>query len=132
MVRPIRHQTIRQQSRSSTDRHQWGSCPSLAVSHLTDDIACELRAFYFCGALHESRKIVSHTFGADRAIEPADDHVGNLSPAEVSKHHLPAQHHAARIYLILICIFGRRPVGSFENRMTSHIINVPARSNPDP
>ena len=94
-----------------------------------DHVVAELGTLNFCGTFHESRKIVSDTFGGDSSVQTFENEIGGFHPPHVTQHHFAAQNHAARINFIQIGIFGGGAMGGFKDSMAAVVVNITARGN---
>src|SRR5687768_9274734 len=52
-------------------------------------------------------------------------------PPEVAKHHFAGQNDRSRIHLVLTRVPGRRAMGSLEDRVSSHVVDVGSRRDAD-
>ena len=65
------------------------------------------------------------------ALEGRNDVVGRLLPAEVLEHEHARQQERTRVHLVLPGILRGRAMGGLEDPVPGHVVDVPARSDPD-
>src|SRR5262249_17515200 len=107
-----------------------------ATLHVLDDSLAELGALDLANPalaflLHQASEVISDGLGGDRAVHPPDDQVGRFAPAHITEHPLARPDHRSRIDLIEVRVLRRGAVSRLENRMTSHVVDVSARSDTD-
>src|SRR3989442_5166234 len=56
--------------------------------HVLDDLAAELRALHFLGALHQPGEVVGDDLRLDGLLQAGHQAVGGVRPAQVPEHHL--------------------------------------------
>src|SRR4029453_4311853 len=91
---------------------------STAASHVFDDVVPELRALDLGRAVHQAREVIRDAFAFDRAAQSFENQIGRFPPAHVPEHHFTGKNHRARIYLVLVRVFRRGAMRSFENGVT--------------
>src|SRR4051812_45841043 len=98
--------------------------PRTPLSHVRDNVLARLGTFDFGGAFHEAREIVGDTTRTDSAVEPANNHVGDFGPTQITEHHLAAEHDAAGIDLVLVGVFRSGAVGRLEDSVAGDVIDI--------
>src|SRR5919106_6956625 len=105
--------------------------PPLQPGHVPDDRRAELRALHLSGALREAGQVVGHHPGLDRRLQPGDDAVGGVGPAEVAQHHLAREDDRARVDLVLPGVLGGGAVGGLEQGVPGVVVDVGAGGDAD-
>src|ERR1051325_5310383 len=59
--------------------------------HVGNDVIAELRALDLRRAFHQTREVVGHALGRDRAVEAFENQIRGFHPVHVAEHHLTAQ-----------------------------------------
>src|SRR5690242_9385891 len=96
----------------------------VAILEMGNDIVAELRALDLGRSVHLTREVVGHALRSNSAIQTFDDQVRNFGPAQVAEHHFAAQHNAARVYAVLVGVFGGGAMGGLEDGMAADVIDV--------
>src|SRR5690606_9511267 len=76
-------------------------------------------------------EVVGDGARADGPVQPADDEVRRLVPAQVPQHHVAREDDRARVDLVQVRVLGRGAVGGLEDGVAGQVVDVAARGDAD-
>src|SRR5574342_1371784 len=110
ITRSSRRARTKATTKTRKHRRVFVAASVLVLLHMTDNGVPELRRLQLRRAVHETREVVGHPPGGNRAVHALHDPIGGLVPAQVPQHHLAGQNHRAGVHFVLIGVLRRRPV----------------------
>src|SRR5678815_623158 len=99
--------------------------------HVLDNIVAELGTANLGSPFHLTGEVISDPLGSDRTVQAFEDEVSHLCPTHIAEHHFAAENHTPRVNLVLVCIFGGRPVRGFKDGVAGNIVDIASGSDAD-